>query len=86
MVLLGALEPEWVYTYNLRKQLTFDIQNVFADGRQPGRLIESHITAILSVIHKLSQQQGWYPECQSINTMNGRATILIPIPDHVILQ
>lgn len=47
--------------------------------------MEPHIIAIQETIRSLSKKHGWYPENQWIRTINTRATIMIPLPDHVRL-
>ena len=101
------------YTYNLNRQLSFDIQDAFEDVPLPLvqadgplieeaeeavrlqqddrslqsqsrlRRIEPHIIFIQNVIRTLSQKHGWYPEKQWIRTVNYRATVIIPLPDHI---
>lgn len=45
--------------------------------------MEPHIVYIQNVIRNLSQQHGWHPEKKWIRTVNDRATLTIPLPDHI---
>lgn len=47
------------------------------------RRMEPHIVYIQNVIQTLSQKHGWYPEKQWIGTVNDRAVVIIPLPDHI---
>ena len=47
------------------------------------RRMEPHIVYIQNIIRTLSQQHGWYPEKQWVRTVNDRATLIIPLPDHI---
>ncbi|MBI3900959.1 MAG: hypothetical protein HY324_02265 [Chlamydiia bacterium] len=47
--------------------------------------MEPHIIHIQNVIRTLSQQHGWYPERQQVETVNDRVTLIIPLPDHIVL-
>lgn len=82
-----------LYSYNLHKSLTIDIQDVFEQDSFPqqsedpaksrSRRMEAHIAYIQNTILTLSQKHNWHPENQGIRTVNHRTTVIIPIPDHI---
>lgn len=47
------------------------------------RRMEPHIVYIQNVVQILSQKHGWHPEKQWVRTVDDRATVIIPLPDHI---
>lgn len=51
----------------------------------PLQLLQPHINHIQKVVRNLSQKHGWHPEKKWITTTQNRATVVIPLPDHIPL-
>jgi hypothetical protein len=47
------------------------------------RRMEPHIAYIQNVVQALSRKHSWYPENQSVRTVNDRVAVMIPLPDHL---
>jgi hypothetical protein len=45
--------------------------------------MEPHIAYIQNVVQALSRKHSWYPENQSVRTVNDRVAVMIPLPDHL---